>query len=117
MEMVTERNGLLVFPRGEDHSAHPAVRKLNGFSLGDVRFPHGFFLVEEDGAYILPASAEDRIQRLQKAFPELTADALGQLCRHHHPGCAGECEPPDECTPVSDPGDQWYGCVCLPGGG
>ena len=116
MAVITERNGLLVFPRGEDHSAHPAVKALKSVSLGDVRFPHGFFLVEADGQwYVTPASEDDRLTRLRKGFPDLSEDLLRRLCQaaSGFGSCKGDCNAPFECNYVNEPGDGWYGCVCF----
>jgi hypothetical protein len=41
--MSIERNDLVFFDLDEKDSNHPAFKALEGVSLGDVRFPFGFF--------------------------------------------------------------------------
>ena len=43
--MAVERNGVVFFNSDEKYPDHPAFKALEGVSLGDVRFPFGFFLV------------------------------------------------------------------------
>jgi hypothetical protein len=39
-------NGVTIFEPGENDAGSPASKELSKVSLGDVRFPFGFFLVE-----------------------------------------------------------------------
>jgi len=41
--MSKEYNGVTFFAPGEKETDHPAFQKLSKVSLGDVRFPFGFF--------------------------------------------------------------------------
>jgi hypothetical protein len=44
---VIERNGVSIFDMNEKNEDHRAFKELRKVSLGDVRFPFGFFLVDE----------------------------------------------------------------------
>jgi hypothetical protein len=41
--MAMERNGIVFFDLTEKYDDHPAFKALKEVSLGDVRFPFGFF--------------------------------------------------------------------------
>jgi len=114
-----EKNGVTFFPRGGDYKDHPAFVALRSVSLGDVRFPWGFFLVNEGGkAYVLPATEQDHRRVLLQAFPDLPEEALGQSCGLHaedHLHCGGSCRagPEYDCVPHNH--GSYYGCGCVIG--
>jgi hypothetical protein len=50
-------------------------------SLGDVRFPSGYFLVDQDGkTFVLPASEGDRRKMILTAFPDTPEEVLAPSC-------------------------------------
>src|SRR5215471_18852957 len=113
--MIIERNGVVFFSDKEDYKDHAAYKELSKVSLGDVRFPSGFFLVDEDGkTFVVPASAEDRRQMILKAFPDAPEAALTSLCYerdgHCIEGCAG-LRPRHKCMPGFDGSRRQYGCA------
>src|SRR5215207_693728 len=92
--MIVERTGITVFTTNEKYDDHPAFKSLEGVSLGDVRFPFGFFLVEENGKkFVVPATVEDRRKRLLTAFPDIHPEALSESCNPSvwHERCEGGC--------------------------
>jgi hypothetical protein len=117
--MVVERNGILFFPTDEDFSGHPAFEALQTVSLGDVRFPFGFYLVDEDGQrHVVPATEEARAKVLRKAFPEICAEVLAVRCfpNSSGPGCSGDCSslpPIHRCMRAYDGSDLFYSCACV----
>ncbi|MEU6191493.1 hypothetical protein [Nocardia sp. NPDC047038] len=65
------------FEVGEDHPDHPAFRDLRSISLGDVRFPFGFFIVDEDGQrYVRPATEAEREELLFKVLPDGPSESV-----------------------------------------
>jgi hypothetical protein len=57
--MAMERNGVVFFDPTAKNDDHPAFKALKAVSLGDVRFPFGFFLIETlsvRSVSLLPAS-------------------------------------------------------------
>src|ERR1700752_3440295 len=70
--MIKERNGVTFFESKDDYADHPAFKALSTVSLGDVRFPFGFFLVEEEGkTFVVPGTQEDHRKTLVKVFPDI----------------------------------------------
>jgi hypothetical protein len=117
--MIVERNGIVIFTSEEGYKDHPAVKALEGVSLGDVRFPYGFFLVENNGKrVVIPGTAEDRRQRLLTAFPEIQPEALTATCDLHYTGtgylCQGACPHLYKCLRLYDDLTRYYACACQP---
>jgi hypothetical protein len=116
--MILERNGIVIFSSVKGYEDHPAVRALKGVSLGDVRFPFGFFLVENNGKkVVLPATEEDRRKRLLTAFPDIPPEVMGgKDCMYHHEDeCGpGTCSGPYDCMRITEPTSNYYGCGCFP---
>jgi hypothetical protein len=116
-----EKNGVTFFPRGGDYRDHPAFVALRSVSLGDVRFPWGFFLVHENGkTYVSPATEQDHRRVLLQAFPDLPEEALSQSCRlvttDEHLHCGGTCKAGPEYDCVRHvAGGNYYGCGCIIG--
>ena len=117
--MIVERNGIYVFTSNEDYKDHPAVMALEGVSLGDVRFPFGFFLVEQNGkTFVIPGTAQDRQKRLLTAFPNILPEALTATCeRHLSPNwqevCSGSCPRFYKCMRLYDDVSRYYTCGCV----
>jgi hypothetical protein len=114
--MSINRNGIEFFTPDEDASDHPAFRLLDTVTLGDVRFPFGFFIVEEDGEkFVLPATAEQRINMLSKAFPDQPRSSWENACRSGvGSSCKGECDIGEICSRGFDSEVVQYGCACIP---
>jgi len=119
--MIVERNGIVIFTAKERYEDHPAVRALEGVSLGDVRFPFGFFLVEDNGKkVVIPGTAEDRRQRLLTAFPDILPEALAVTCDVHlssdwNEVCSGACPSSlYRCERLYDDSSHYYACGCVP---
>lgn len=75
--MPVERNGIVFFELDEKWDDHPSCKELREVSLGDVRFPSGFFIVEENGKkFILPATKEDLLKTMRTAFRDYPAGCL-----------------------------------------
>jgi hypothetical protein len=115
--MMTEHNGLMLFPVDEDFSDHPVFSDLKSVSLGAVRFPHGFFVKQEDngGKYVIPATPEERASILLNAFPDMTSEeALSAGCGPYSSGrCLGGCSGfPFRCVQVFHPTSGFYSCFC-----
>jgi hypothetical protein len=118
--MIT-KNGVTFFESKQDYVDHPAFKALSAVSLGDVRFPFGFFLVKEGGkAFVVPGSQEDHRKMLLKAFPSIDPKAFLQgACTPDSdgPGCHGGCsEFPAGyfCMRAIDEDVRYYGCACVP---
>jgi hypothetical protein len=116
---MRERNGIAVFEVGEDHPDHPAFRELRSISLGDVRFPFGFFIVDEDGQrYVRPATEEERKELLFKVFPDGPSETVldSNFCYLHDGKCVAhlcaQIEPPSRCFRGYDESRRQYGCWC-----
>ena len=117
---MTETNGLYLFPPGEDFSEHPVFRALKSVSLGDVRFPYGFFVKQDDGGkYVVPATPEERASILFNAFPDMTPEELRWQGCHQVSGnrCQGSCPGGHGvlCFATYEPTSNYHGCVCHPG--
>jgi hypothetical protein len=117
--MSSEKNGVIIFDDGEKDSNHKAFKELSKVSLGDVRFPFGFFLAEEGGkTIVIPAAMEDRKKALLRAFPDIDQRAFGQGC-HPNPfdtGCHGGCgllPPGYRCHRLFEEDRRFFGCACL----
>jgi hypothetical protein len=120
--MPTERNGIVLFDLNEKYADHPVTRKLQGVDLGDVRFPFGFYVVEENGKKIvLPGTREDLVKHVLKAFPDYPKELFGLIgstgvCRGSTDGCEGGCRgfPTGyACVRLGDPTDGFFGCDCV----
>ncbi len=116
---MRERNGIAVFEVGEDHPDHPAFRDLRSISLGDVRFPFGFFIVDEDGQrYVRPATEAEREELLFKVFPDGPSEYVldSDRCYLHDGKCKDfRChtvQPPSRCFRGYDESRRQYGCWC-----
>lgn len=114
--MMTEQNGLMLFPADEDFSDHPVFNDLKSVSLGAVRFPYGFFVKEDDGEkYVIPATPEERASILLEAFPDMTdEDASSPGCGPYSSGrCLGGCSGfPFRCLKIFSSASGFYSCVC-----
>ena len=119
--MIKERNGVTFFESKEDYADHPAFKALKAVSLGDVRFPFGFFLVKEGGkSHVVPGTQEDHRRMLRRAFPHIdplalesgpcTPDSSGPGC---HGGCPG-FPTGYVCMRASEDDLGYYGCACIP---
>lgn len=113
--MAEERNGVIVFAAEEDFSAHPAVEALSTVSLGDVRFPFGFFLVDGDNGkrHVVPATEDDRMKVLLRAYSEISQVALRSACSHSRQGCDGGCPRFHTCRKLYHDATRYYGCACI----
>jgi hypothetical protein len=117
--MSKEYNGVIVF--AADEKDGPAFKELRKVSLGDVRFPFGFFLVDEAGkTVVIPATEEDRRNTLLKAFPDMRPEVAAAVCDFDSDGgCRGSCSGAGgfpqhfECLKVHDPSERFYGCACI----
>jgi hypothetical protein len=92
---------------------------LSAVSLGDVRFPFGFFLVEEGGKlHVVPATQDDRRKTLLKANPDIRPEAFSESCFPNpydtecHGGC-GKLPPIYRCMRFYDESTGHYGCACM----
>lgn len=121
--MMKERNGIVFFDLNEDYSSHPAGKALKEVSLGDVKFPFGFFIVEEGGKkFVRPGTRDDHVQRLLKAFPDYPVELLSGVGRcqidvfSSPRDCKGGC--PDYpsvywCVKMFDEGSLYFSCGCI----
>ena len=117
--MSKECNGVTFFEPNEKDMDHRAFKELRNVSLGDVRFPFGFFLVEEGGkTVVIPGTEEDRRKTLLKAFPDISPEAAVQNC-HPNPfdtGCHGGCgqmSPGFRCMRMYDESRRYRACGCV----
>lgn len=109
-------NGVEFFTEDEEASDNAAFRTLETVELGDVRFPYGFFIVDEDGErYVLPATAEQRLDMLAKAFPDRPRDSWEDTCRNGiGKRCRGECRRIGEfCLRGFDSEVIQFACACI----
>jgi hypothetical protein len=113
-------NGVTVFDPGENDKDNPAIKELSKVSLGDVRFPFGFFLVDQGGkTIVIPATKEDRAKTLRKAFPDMRPELASIACDYDFDGkCPqhGDCShfgKTFKCGKVNDPSTRYYGCGCI----
>lgn len=114
-----EKNGVAHFKPGETEPDHLAFQALAKVSLGDVRFPWGFFIVtEEGGSHVVPATEADHTALLAKIFPGETPIGLGR-CGYLGGDCLGSCDAPYYvCAKLfieTNPGVRYqYACACVP---
>jgi hypothetical protein len=122
--MSREFNGVIVFEAGEKDDDHPALKALSKVSLGDVRFPFGFYLTEEGGkTVVIPATEQEHRNTLRKAFPDkpdppTPCGFTGQEgCRGgppcpllQFPGVGGGTA---ICKKLHDPATHFFGCACF----
>ncbi len=111
-------NGVTCFEPGEKDMNHRAFKELSKVSLGDVRFPFGFFLVEEGGkTVVIPGTEQDRRETLLKAFPNINPEAASQPCRTDSVDmCKGDCghlPPTYKCVRMFDEHRRFLGCACV----
>jgi hypothetical protein len=118
--MAMERNGIVFFNLTEKYDDHPAFKALKQVSLGDVRFPFGFFLVEEDGKkHVIPGTKEDLVKRLLIAFPDYPTPSLTTpncSVNAFEDGCEGGCEELGItfiCRRIYHDPFQYYACACV----
>lgn len=115
--MPVERNGIVIFDLDEKYPEHPAFKALQGVSLGDVRFPFGFFLVQHNGkTIVVPGTEEDRRQRLLRAFPNTPPEVLSATCHPSvwHERCEGGCPVPTyRCMRIYDDPFHYFACACV----
>lgn len=119
--MSKERNGVTFFETKEDYADHPAFKALSAVSLGDVRFPFGFFLVSEGGkSFVVPGTQEDHRKVLLRAFPHIDRMALERgacLPDSMGDGCHGGCPnfPTGYfCMRFTAEDLRFFGCGCVP---
>jgi hypothetical protein len=119
--MINERNGVTFFEAKQDYADHRALKALDGVSLGDVRFPFGFFLVDEGGKkVVVPGTQEDHRKMLLRAFPDIDPKAF--TLGHCNPdsqglGCHGGCSGFPSgyfCMRALEEDIGYYGCACVP---
>jgi len=97
----------------------PALKDLQKVSLGDVRFPFGFFLVDEGNkTYVIPGTLEDRRETLRKAFPNIHPLSVFAGCfpNSDGPGCHGGCggfPAGYRCMRMVDDNRRYYSCGCV----
>jgi len=117
--MSRDCNGVTFFEPNEKDANHRAFKELSKVSLGDVRFPFGFFLVEEgDKMVVIPGTEDDRRKTLLKAFPNLIPEALSQGCfpNPFDTGCHGGCGKMSlgfRCMRMYDDSRRYHGCGCV----
>src|SRR5262245_29422666 len=115
--MIIKRNGVVFFSENQDYKDHACYKKLSKVSLGDVKFPTGFFLVDEGGkTVVVPASEEDRRKMILKAFPDMPDDAIRAFCSTGDVGCRGNCAgllPHRRCMLGCDESRRQYCCACV----
>jgi hypothetical protein len=119
--MVMEKNRVVFFESQQDYTEHRAFKALKDVSLGDVRFPFGFFLVKESGkTFVVPGTQEDHRKMLLKAFPDIDPMAFSHGACLPDPeglGCHGGCPgfPAGYfCMRAADEDIGYYGCACVP---
>jgi len=117
--MAIERNGIVFFDLDEKDYNHPAFKALQGVSLGDVRFPFGFFLHEENGKkYVLPGTKDDLLKRLRTVFPDYPAQSLTGSCtasafQERCEGGCGQMGVEFKCKRIYDDPSQFFACGCV----
>ncbi|QNJ90576.1 hypothetical protein HZU40_20180 [Mycolicibacterium fluoranthenivorans] len=117
---MREINGVAVFKAGDDYdSDHAALRELSSVSLGSVRFPFGFFIVEEEGdRYVRPATEAERMELLLRVFPEGPSETArsSSFCYIRDGGCGDTLchtlRPHHSCFRGYDESRRQYGCWC-----
>jgi hypothetical protein len=117
---MMEKNGITFFGLKQKYPDHPAFRDLQGISLGDVRFPFGFFVVEEKGKKIvIPGTRDDLTKRLLQAFPNYPVALIGISsgpCTKFQDACEGGCDhfpTTFECSQVWDDNNIFRACACV----
>jgi hypothetical protein len=120
--MAKSRKELTFFEMTEDFSTHQAGRLLDSVNLGDVKFPFGFFIAEEDGKkVVVPGTKEDVTKRLITAFPDYPAQLIGVTCQvdvfAEHRRCKGSCigfPSGYECMRSFEQTSRFFFCACVP---
>jgi hypothetical protein len=121
--MAMERNGVVIMSEEEardpNNAANMAVRAV---SLGDVKFPFGFFIREKNGKkFVEPATFQDRLNVLRMAFPDFPDDPdpiqVGSCQedfddRHCTGGC-GKLSLGFRCVKITHPHSGFFGCGCI----
>jgi hypothetical protein len=118
--MSIKHNGVVFFELNENYDDYPACKVLEEVSLGDVRFPFGFFVVEENGKKsVLPGTKDDLLKTLLAAFPNYPAESLRISCLpdvFDNNKCKGGCANfPNvyRCLKMVDEGNSFFGCACV----
>jgi hypothetical protein len=117
--MPVERNGITLFRMDEKYLDHPAFKALSEVSLGDVKFPFGFFIVDDGKKKsVIPGTKEDRDKRLLTAFPNSTPEARAAICiaSTWHEYCEDACHelrPHHECMRIYDDPFHYFACACV----
>jgi hypothetical protein len=117
-DIVHESNGIAIFKPEEYYPDHPAFRELGTISLGKVRFPFGFFIVDEDGdRYVRPATEAERMELLLKVFPDGPSEtASSSFCYFKDLGCGDTLchtlRPHHACFRGYDESHRQYACWC-----
>jgi len=117
---MIERYGVTFFEHGKNHDDHRAMKDLAKVSLGDVKFPFGFKLVDEGGkTVVIPATEDERKNVLRQAFPDLGFErGFFPHCNPDSsgPGCHGGCDEGSEykCMRMWEETRRFFGCGCVP---
>jgi hypothetical protein len=118
--MATTRNGVTFLDMNENWSEYPACKALKDVSLGDVRFPFGFFIVEENGKkQVIPGTKEDLLKTLRSAFSDYPTGSVAFSCLpdvFDRNRCKGGCRDfPSvyRCMKLVDEGNGFFGCACV----
>ncbi|MBR0869603.1 hypothetical protein JQ633_04475 [Bradyrhizobium tropiciagri] len=119
--MAIVRNGITFMTAEEARDPNnPANQALKAVNLGDVRFPNGFFIRDDNGKkYVEPATWEDRLKVLRTAMPDFPDVAPVEMAACHHIGdesCGNGCgklSPEFRCLKIHDPSIPFYGCGCV----
>ncbi|MGO8189393.1 hypothetical protein [Rhizobium leguminosarum] len=113
--MPREINGYFVFDMGEKAPDHPAILALQGISLGDVRMPYGFELMEENGKkYVVPLTQEQWEHILKAVNPDFDHHTMPNFCRFvDNENCStlGCTTSGYECRKLTGNGRYVCGCV------
>ena len=117
---MIERYGVTFFEPDKNHDDHRAMKDLAKVSLGDVKFPFGFRLVDEDGkTVVIPATEDERKSVLRQAFPDLAPELrsfLGCTPNSSGPGCHGGCPGMPsvyKCMRLWEETRRFFGCGCV----
>jgi hypothetical protein len=113
--MPTERSGIVFFELDEKWEDHPACALLKEVSLGDVRFPFGFFIADKDGRKcVIPGTKDDLLKTLRTVFPDYPESMAGH-CAETAFGqrCQGSCPHFYACMRMVDVASHFFGCSCV----
>jgi hypothetical protein len=116
---IIVRNGITFLSKDEARDpANPAVKAVSAVNLGDVRFPNGFFIRDDNGKkFVEPATWADKLRILRIAFPDFPDDQSFARCEGNDDGmeCIGGCSgaPKVQCWKMSSPDEGFFGCSCV----